>query len=172
LKIRHHQSMQHDYGAFGLAFRTLFVRCLHHLSASDGSDVRSNSSQSQVLLTDTCAASGRFESLSGHCGACEYRGCLLENKHPSQLQNSFSNDIFKRRAASSSKLSVSSASAASRCSTTEQSGAHEGGESCDSALTPAGVGCCVCSDGAVMIGTFSGDSSCGCGYLSLGSAGR
>jgi hypothetical protein len=39
-------------------------------------------------------------------------------------------------------------------------------------LTPAGIGCCICSDGAMMTGTFSGDTSYGCGFLAHGSAGR
>ena len=169
LQIRS-STMQHECGAFELVFRNLFVRCLHRLSANDSNDTRSTSSQSQVVLTDTCSASGQFDSLSGHCGACEFRGCLFENKHQSQLRHALSRDVFKRRAASSSKASISTSSVASRCST--ENIAHADGDSIDTAITPAGLGCCSCSDGAMMVGTFSGDSSYGCGFLALGSAGR
>ena len=177
--------MQHQHGAFEIAFRSLFVRCLHRLSADadDTSDVRSNSSQSQVVLTDACAASGLFDSLGGHGGACacvkarpslsfcnilrRYRGCVFENKHPGRLKLDLSRDVFKRRAAASSNSSVSTSSLTNRLPA-DSDGAGDGAAS----LTPAGIGCCVCSDGAVMTGTFSGDSSYGCGYLALGSAGR
>lgn len=159
---------QLEHGPFDIAFRNLFVRCLHRLSADDISDLQSNSSHSQIVLTAPCAASGHFDCLSGHTGTCEFRGCLLENKHKSQLQHDVSRDVFKRRAATSSNASISTSSIASRCSTEND---------CDRSsaappLTPAGIGCCACSDGAVMIGTFSGDTSFGCGYLALGSAGR
>jgi hypothetical protein len=158
--------MQHEYGAFELAFRNLFVRCLHRLSANDVNDTQSSSSQSQVVLTGVCAASGQFDSLSGHHGQCEYRGCLFENKHQI-VKHDHSRDIFKRRAASSSAASISTSSVASRCSTED-----DANESTCAASTPAGIGCCACSDGAMMTGTFSGDNSYGCGYLALGSAGR
>ena len=157
--------MQHEYGPFELAFRNLFVRCLHRLSAHDASDTQSFSSQSQVVLTNTCAASGQFDSLSGHHGVCEYRGCLFENRHQN-VKHDHSRDVFKRRAAFSSSVSMS-ASSASRCSTE-----NEVNDGSGAALTPAGIGCCACSDGAMMAGAFSGDSSYGCGYLALGSAGR
>jgi hypothetical protein len=158
---------QHEHGPFEIAFRNLFVRCMFRLTADDICDLLSNSSHSQIVLTDPCAASGHFDCLSGHTGTCEFLGCLFENKHKSQLQHDASRDVFKRRASLSSKASVSTSSIASRCSTE-----HDTDGSAGLSLTPAGLGCCVCSDGAVMIGTFSGDASFGCGYLALGSAGR
>jgi hypothetical protein len=157
--------MQHDYGPFEIPIRNLFVRCMHRLCADDISDVQSTSSQSQVVLTASCSASGHFDSLSTHSGACEYRGSLFENKHQSHAKHDYSRDVFKRRAALSSDASVSTSSVAGRCSTDNEV------SDCAS-LTPAGIGCCVCSDGAIMAGTFSGDSSFGCGFLALGSAAR